>query len=248
MKCVLCKMCEASHAALKRKENAWFEAQSNNVEIMERETDPAAIHQAYDLLKTDPAESLRQYLALAEQGSVWSMASVGQMFQSGTGTAQDLAQAEKWLHRAYRAGSDYGLIWLGILYEHSGQSEKAQEVYRTGIERGFVPAMIRLAACYRRSPDWVQRRQEVLTLLECGPAADDLFARHWLTSAMIRGRFGLRLIPEGIRRLPGVAHDMANLLKDETATIQGDGQSRPSFVSRLVAPLWMVGATRHPAS
>jgi hypothetical protein len=90
MKCILCKkMCEARRAAFNKKQDAWFEAQSNNVEIMERETDPAAIYQAYDLMKTDPAESLRQYLALAEQGSVWSMASVGQIFQSGTGTAKN---------------------------------------------------------------------------------------------------------------------------------------------------------------
>src|SRR5271169_4394992 len=103
MKCVLCKMCEAARAALNRKEDAWLYAQSNSVEIMERETDPAAIHQAYGLLQTDPSESFRQYLALAERGSLWSMATVGQMFQSGTGTAQDLGKAEKWLHRAYRA-------------------------------------------------------------------------------------------------------------------------------------------------
>lgn len=70
MKCILCKMCEATHAALNKKQDAWLEAQSNSVEIMERETDPAAIYQADDLLKTDPAESLRQYLALAEQGCV----------------------------------------------------------------------------------------------------------------------------------------------------------------------------------
>jgi TPR repeat protein len=248
MKCVLCKMCEAGRAALKRKEDAWFHALSNSVEIMERETDPAAIHQAYGLLQTDPAESFRQYLALADRGSVWGMATVGQMFKSGTGTAEDLAQAEKWLHRAYRGGSDFGLIWLGISYESSEQYGKAEEVYRTGVERGFVPAMIRLAECYRKSPDWAQRRREVLTLLERGPAAGDLFARHWLASAMIRGWFGLRLIPEGMRRLPGVAHDVANLVEDETATSQGDSKSRPGFFSRLAAQLWLVSATRHPAS
>jgi TPR repeat protein len=241
MKCVLCKMCDAARAAFNKQQAAWYEAQSNSVEIMERETDPAAIYQAYDLLKTDPAESLRQYLALAEQGSVWSMASVGQMFQSGIGTAKDLAKAEEWLDRAYRAGSDYGLIWLGMLYEGSEQYEKAQKVYRTGVARGFVPAMIHLATCYRNSPDWAQRKGEVLRQLECGSAKGDLFARHWLTSAMIRGWFGIQYIPEGIRRLPGVSQQMANLMKDETATSQGDNKSGPGFFNRLVAQLWLVG-------
>jgi TPR repeat protein len=246
MKCVLCTICETARATFDKKMDAWLCAQSNNVEIMERETDPSAVYQAYE--ETDPAKSFRQYLALAEKGSVWSMATVGQMLQTGTGTEQDLSQAEKWLVRAYQAGSDYGLICLGCLYERSERSEKAQEVYRAGVARGFVPAMVYLAASYRKSPDWAQRRHEALKLLEDGRAAGDLFARHWLTTAMVRGWFGLRYIPEGIRRLPGVAHDMAALLEDDTSPSQGDSKTRPGFVSRLAAQLSLVGATRHPAS
>jgi TPR repeat protein len=246
MKCVLCKMCEAWHASFQKKMDAWLYAQSNNVEIMERETDPEAVYQAYE--GTDPVESFRQYLALAEKGSVWCMATAGQMFQTGTGTTQDLAQAEKWLVRAYQAGSDYGLICLGCLYERSERSEQAQDVYRTGVERGFVPAMVYLASSYRKSPEWTQRRSETLKLLERGRAAGDLFARHWLATAMVRGWFGLKYVPEGIRRLPSVAHDMVALVEDETASSRGNSKTRPGFISRLAAQLWLVGATRHPAS
>lgn len=246
MKCVLCTMCERARATFHKKRDAWLHGQSNNVEIMERETDPAAIYLAYE--RADPTESFKQYLALAETGSVWSMAIIGQMFQTGTGTAQDLAQAEKWLVLAYQAGSDYGLICLGYLYERSERFEKAQEVYGAGVARGFVPAMVYLAASYRRSPDWAQRRHEALKLLEHDRAASDLFARHWLATAMVRGWFGLRYIREGIRRLPDVAHDMAALDKDGTSRSQGDSKTRPGFISRLAAQLWLVGATRHPAS
>lgn len=246
MKCILCKMCENAHANFDKKMDAWLQEQSNNVEIMQREADPAAVYEAYG--QTDLAESFRQYLALAESGSVWSMAVVGQMFHAGTGTAKDLAQAEKWLVRAYQAGSDYGLICLGCLYERTQRSEKAQEVYRAGVARGFVPAMVYLAASYQRSPAWAERRQETLSLLENGRAAGDLFARHWLTTAMVRGWFGLRYIPEGFRRLPGVAHDMAALVEDETSPSPGDRKTRPGFLSRLAAQLWLVDATRHPAS
>jgi hypothetical protein len=224
MKCVLCTICENARATFDKKMDAWLYAQSNNVEILERETDLSAVNQAYE--ETDPAESFRQYLALAEKGSVWSMATVGWMLQTGTGTEQDLSQAEKWLVRAYQAGSDYGLICLGCLYERSERSEKAQEVYRAGVARGFVPAMVYLAVSYRKSPAWAQRRH----------------------TAMVRGWFGLQYIPEGIRRLPGVAHDMAALLEDDTSPSQGDSKTRPGFVSRLAAQLSLVGATRHPVS
>ena len=121
-------------------------------------------------------------------------------------------------------------------------------MYRAGVARGFVPAMVYLAASHRRSADWAQRRHEALKLLKHGRAADDLFARHWLTTAMVRGWFGLRYIPEGVRRLPGVAHDMAALVEEETSPSQGDSKTRPGFISRLAAQLWLVGATRHSAS
>jgi TPR repeat protein len=246
MKCILCKMCKAAHAKFDEKMNTWLYEQSNHVEIMERETDPAAVYEAYG--HTDTADSFKQYLALAEGGSVWSMAAVGQMFHAGTGTTKDLVQAEKWLVRAYQAGSDYGLICLGCLFERTERSEKAQEVYRTGVARGFVPAMVYLAASYRRSHDWALRRHETLSLLENGRAAGDLFARHWLATAMARGWFGLRYIPEGFRRLPSIAHDMAALVADETSPPRGDTKTRPGFISRLAAQLWLVDATRHPAS
>jgi TPR repeat protein len=248
MKCILCEKCKAVRAALDKKWIAWFEAQSNAVAVMERETDPAALQQAYDLSKTDPAESFRQYFALAEAGSVWSMGVVGYMFAHGDGTAMDLAQAEQWYLRAYQAGSDYGLIWLGGLYQQLGQHEKARQVFRTGVERGFVPAMARLAATYMRSPGWRQKRDEAMALLEQASAAGDPFAPHSLVRAMMRGWFGLRNIPEGIRRLPATAEDMAKLVEDEMRPAQGDSETRPGFFSRLAAQLWLLGAARHSVS
>jgi Sel1 repeat len=248
MKCIFCKICEANQAIFDKITVAWLEAQTNSVAIMEREADPTRIYQAHDLLETDPAESFRQYLALAESGSVWSMAVVGHRFENGTGTARDLAQAEMWYLRAYRAGSDHGLLWLGDLYQESKQHQKAQDVFRTGVERGLMPAMVRLASSYWNSADRPQRRDEALALLERGSAAGDLYARRFLGNLMIRGSFGLRRIPAGIRLMFGVAKEMDNFVENEKATAQSDGKPRPGFFSRLTAQFWLLDATRHPAS
>ena len=248
MKCFVCEFCEAARAALNKKLLAWLDAQANNAAIMEREADPTAVCQAHDLLRTDPVESFRLFLQLAEQGSVWGMASAGSMFETGTGTVQDLVQAEKWLVRAYNAGSDYGLIWLGHLYQSSKQYSKAQEVFRTGVARGFVPAMFRLAASYATTPNWSQRRKEALALLERASAAGDLSARRYLASGMSRGWFGVRRIPEGIRRLFNVFDEMTDLIEDEIGSARSERRTRPGFFSGLAARLWLMGATRHPAS
>jgi hypothetical protein len=241
MKCVLCKICEANAAIFWEKHFAWLEAQSNSVAIIEREADPLPIYQAYDLRKTDPAESFRQFLALAESGSIWSMATVGQLFQSGTGTPRDLAQAEDWLVRAYRAGSDYGLIWPGLLYQESSRHEKAQDVFRTGVERGFVPAMSYLAWSYWNSAEWPQRRDETLALLKRGSAAGDLSAKRFLANSMMRGRFGLQHVPDGIRLLLNFAEDFAKLVEDERAAAQSEKEMRPGFLYRLAAKIVVVG-------
>jgi TPR repeat protein len=233
MNCILCRMCDAANEVLSKRQFAWLDAQTNSIAIMEREADPASIYQAHDLLQTDPAEAFRQYLALAERGSLWSMTAVGQMFEDGKGTARDLAQAEKWYLSAYEAGSDYGLMWLGQLYQESGQHEKAQRVFRTGVERGFAPAMLGLASSYRNSTDWPQRRNEALTLLERGSAAGDFFARRYLAVGMTRGWFGLRHIANGIRLAFSTAEEMGNLINDETGTAQTGRIARPGFLSRL---------------
>jgi TPR repeat protein len=248
MKCILCRICEARENALSKKLFAWLDTQTNSAALMELDADPEAIYQAHNLRKTDPAESFRQYLALAERGSIWSMANVGILFENGTGTERDLEQAEKWYLRAYQARSDYGLIWLGHLYMQSQQYEKAQVVYRTGVARGFVPAMVRLASSYWNAPDWPERRGEALALLQRGSAAGDIAARRYLAVGMMRGWFGLRHIPGGIRRLFSVAEDVANLLKDEPTTAHNDNKTRPGFFSRLAAQLWLMGAARSPAS
>jgi TPR repeat protein len=226
-------MCDSSHAIFDKRQLAWLDAQKNSVAIMEREADPALVYRAHDLLETDPAESFKQYLALAENGSIWSMAIVGQMFELGTGTARDLLQAEEWYLSAYRAGSDSGLTLLGELYQESGRYQEAREVFRAGVDRGFAPAMLGLASSYRNSPDWQQRREESLALLERGAAAGDLFARRYLAGGMTRGWFGLRHIPNGIRLLFSTADEMADLLNDETTAAQTDTKVRPGFLRRL---------------
>jgi TPR repeat protein len=160
MKCILCKMCETAKAALDKKIISWTDAQTNETVIWEREADQERIHFAHSLLSDDPTQSLQEYLALAEQGSLWSLVRVAAAFASGTGTPVDPAQAEKWYRRAYEGGSDVGLLRLGHHYLRSRQYTKAEEVFRTGTERGLAPAMSRLAWTYSKSAHWSQKRED----------------------------------------------------------------------------------------
>jgi TPR repeat protein len=246
MKCILCKMCETAKAAVRRKWRAWSDMQMNNMEIWDRETERKRIEYAHSLWKTDPAQCFKEYLALSEAGSLWSAICVGAAFENGIGSPPDLVQAEKWYRRAYEGGSDDALLRLGALYLRSREYAKAEEVYRAGIERNLAPAMHDLAWIYWKSCDWRSRRDEARTLLERGSAAGDIFAKRFLASALARGGFGLRHIPEGFRLMFSVADEMAELIKDEELVIP-DKTLQPGllgYLSRLCPFL----ANRMPAS
>jgi TPR repeat protein len=246
MKCIFCKMCEATKAALNKQQQAWLIAQTNRETILEREADQERLRRAYGLLQTDPVQGFKEYLALAEQGSIWSMGSLGVAFQTGVGTPVDLAQAEKWYRRAHESGADEGLLWLGRLYLVSQRYTEAEQVFMAGVERGFVPAMYRLAWTYAKSTRWSEKRGEALHLLERASAAGDISARRFLANAMARGWFGLRRIPSGIRLLSSVAHDLAALIEDEEP-VAPKRDAQLGFLSRLVR-LCPLGAVRIPAS
>jgi hypothetical protein len=173
MKCILCKMCEAAKTAIKKKASAWLVAQMNNGEMWDREPEGVQerIEYADGQLSTDPARYFKEYLALAESGSLWSADCLGAAFEWGVGTERDLVQAEKWYRRAYEGGSDGALIRLATPYSGSQQYAKAEEVYRRGVERNWAPAMYRLAWVYSKCPGWRARRDEARTLLEGASAA-----------------------------------------------------------------------------
>lgn len=226
MKCIICKMCEAVHAAVEKKLAAWAHAQMNTHEMWEREPDHDRASRAYELLSTDPIEGFKECLALAEQGSIWAMGSVGWAFSRGNGTPRDLAQAEKWYRRAFDSGSDYALLGLGHLYMQQQEYTKAEEVFRTGADRGWVPAMYRLAWTYSKSAAWSQKRDEARDLLERASAAGDLSARRFLATATMRGWFGWRRIPSGIRMNFELADDLYELIKDDETLAIGRKQNK----------------------
>ncbi|MFZ0721355.1 MAG: tetratricopeptide repeat protein [Xanthobacteraceae bacterium] len=246
MKCILCKICESANAAVQNSTLAWMDTQINKMALWEQEADQERILHADGLQETDPAQSFNEYLALAEQGSVWSMVPVGIDFETGRGVPQNLQQAEAWYRRAYERGSDYGLLELGRLYRQSKRFAEAEAVLRTGVERGLAPAMLPLAWCYLMSAHWRQKREETLTLLERASSAGDLSARRFLGTAMARGWFGLSRIPSGFKLSSRVAEEVVKLIDVDVTVAPRHGKPLGGFFGRF-AQRWSLVVARAPA-
>ena len=129
MKCILCKMCEAAKIAIKKKADAWLEAQMNTYEIWDRETDHEGIKYAHSLMKSDPAQFLKEYLTLAERRVDLGNRQPWGGLRDWREPA-DLAQAESSI-ATYEVFLTEAVIQLRALYVRSKQYAKAeQEVYR----------------------------------------------------------------------------------------------------------------------
>jgi hypothetical protein len=74
-------MCEAAKVAIKKKALAWLDEQKNTGKMWGQEVDQERIEYAHSLVKTDPAQYFKAYLALAEGGSLWSASCLGAAFE-----------------------------------------------------------------------------------------------------------------------------------------------------------------------
>jgi TPR repeat protein len=164
------------------------------------EPDAAALYESHRKLKTDPVESIREFEALADRGSLMSMVYVGHAYRRGKGVSKDLARAEAWFRRAYEGRSLEGLRHLGITWAEMGRTEEAEAIFQEGVSQDYSPVMHRLAKLYLKSTD-PHRQKMAIPVLERGTKLGHVFAKRTLAGLMITGRMGLENIPRGFRLL-----------------------------------------------
>jgi TPR repeat protein len=161
----------------------------------EREPDLDRLQRAYRLLKTDPHQALRELGELAKMGSPMSLVYIGIAHEKGIGTLPNFAEAERWLQRAEREGSDHGLIALGRLYLDAHDFASAEQVFKRGVAKDFLPASYWLAMVYLS--DKSNRLTEARRLLERASNAGHVYAKRDLALLLMKRRFGLTGVLRG---------------------------------------------------
>jgi TPR repeat protein len=152
---------------------------------------------AYDLMQHDSRKALAELQALSDLGSVMARAYLGAMYENGTGIEVDIIQAEKWYRLALDSGSNQALLSLGRLYFDKRDYRRAEDVFRVGITKNFLPAMYWLAKVYRREAHTAARFQEACALLEKASVMGHVYAKRDLSFLLMSGRCG---ISENTRR------------------------------------------------
>ena len=209
--------------------------QTNYWDVCEKEQDNKRLGRASALWSSDPAEAVHEARAMAEGGSVWALGVLGWAYETGTGTTRDLATAIDWYHRSLAAGSEIAVFDLGRAYLAAGEFEEAERVYAIGVARDWPQAMYCMAkVCMKRGAPTDHGKAR--TLLERAVSQGSLHAKIYLSRLLIRGRFGWRAVPSGLRLAWNTMDSLEALLDDSGSRVREDMEQRQrpqrSFFSR----------------
>ena len=198
----MCKLCDRFWDAFWKRCADWERDHSNEDDLLSEESEQswALIQQASAASDDDPAAAFRYHSAAAEAGSVWATEMVAWSYWTGTGVAADLDLAHEYFRRAISLGSQTAIIRYADFLVEQKQFDAGERVLEDGVASGFVPAFYWLAH-YRYDRRKTRRTaDEIRPLLEQAAAHGHPNAPMKIARLMAKGKFGLREIPDGIRR------------------------------------------------
>ena len=182
----------------------------------------ALIEKAEAVQERAPASALELYRDAAAQGSALALEALAWHYQTGTGVGADLEAAQDYYRRAIVAGSWPATIGYARLLNALGFTEQRDAVLEDGVSAGFVPAHYWLARFRYDGSTSPAVVRGVKPLVEHAAAMGHPGAGALLAALKMRGHYGLRRIPSGLRMAFRIARGAAQA--DEDASKQGAGQ------------------------
>jgi TPR repeat protein len=179
----------------------WQHEEVNNWEPSVDEAEKEKIDKAIALEDGDIKGAIEAYQALAEQGSAWAMRKIAWHYETGSRVSVDLTLAESWYRRAILAGSWLATLNFARLEALRGAFDDSEYWLEDGVEQGWVPASFWLAWYLKANSTRRRLDPRLRQLLEHAEAHGHPMAREILATWMGQGRFGFRLIPQGLRAL-----------------------------------------------
>ncbi len=195
--------CDAIRNSISDRSEDWERADSNEYELWCEQSarNRELVEKGGAILDSDPGAAFQLYLEAAEAGSVWAMEVVGWHYHTGTAVVADFGQAQAYYYRALCAGSWMATIrYARLLVEH-GYFDHCEGVLEDGVRKNFTPAYFWLAWFRYKRSKTDETCREIRPLLEYAAGKGHPEAKLMIARLMARGRFGIRNVPAGFRRL-----------------------------------------------
>jgi len=90
---------------------------------------------------------------------------------------------------------------LGRILYQSREYEAAFSAFLTGADKGYSPAIYRLAKMYQRGEGVAKNASEYRRLLEVARSKGHIFAKRDLAGLLITGKFGIASAGQGLMML-----------------------------------------------
>ena len=157
------------------------------------EPDLERLRKAYDLRGRNPEIAMAEFKALAEIGSVMSLAYLGEAFETGNGAEKDFTKSEYWYEKAYEKGYVKGIFSLAKQQFSGKNYAKAEELFKKCVQKDYLPSFFWLAHLYIKNPNEDYRSiDKAIDLLEIGASRGHVFAKRQLAGLLIKGHSGFK--------------------------------------------------------
>ena len=133
------------------------------------------------------------YLKLAEHEDGYGQIFVGWMYQSGTGTRQDLEKAKYWYRKAAEKNDAEAQFRIAAILQKEGQYEASFEWLDKAVEQGYPPAITRLGFNYSRGRGVPVDKDKALNLWEYAAQRGNFQAKLEFAKLLLRGRKGFSI-------------------------------------------------------
>jgi len=146
------------------------------------------------------AEALVVYEQLAREGDVHCQVYVGWMYHDGVGTRRNEERALEWFSRAASLGSAEGAFYCAKVAITKRRFDDAHGLLAMAASKEYGPALLWLGLTYIRGLGRPTDLPRGVEYLERSAKTGNYLARRELAVLMMKGRFGLARIPEGVVR------------------------------------------------
>lgn len=153
------------------------------------------------LSETDPVAAFQGNSELTEKGCVHAIIWLGNSHRYGLGTEPNFDKAYDCYTLAIAKGSWIATRDMAGLLFNNGNFAECEELLEEGIECDFIPAYFWLAWYRIQRSNTKDTFRKARPLLEHAAAEGHPHAEKYLAALMLRGRFGVREIPSGLKLL-----------------------------------------------